>query len=246
MWSNRYYPKLTQLQSHPFQRVVLGHFSFLSTYRQFECSIISLSWCRCSQAPRPTVDRGTWPMQVMRAVVDTYGYLESLLPLLHRTPQLICAMHYPLYTLYTVYSYALCTIHYALCTIHYALWTMHCALCTMHFEPHSPTDMHFHLRDAASFGRRQLLTPSRMDNCLTGAKGSDRLAPHHLGFRCRGTWKPTWSTWKKYFISTTALTMEDAAFFAVIWLARGASCSISLKVFCISCLCNLYDHLAVW
>ena len=141
-----------------------------------------MNWCRCSQVPRPTVDRGTWPMQVMRAVVDTYGYLESLLPLLHRTPQLICTINYIHCTLYTVYFYALCTIH--------------CALCTMHFEPHSPTDMHFHPRDAASFGRRQLLTPSRMDNCLTGEKGSDRLAPHHLGFRCRGTWKPTWSTWK--------------------------------------------------
>ena len=131
-------------------------------------------------------------MQVMRAVVDTYGYLESLLPLLHRTPQLtmhyeLCTMHYPLSTIHYPLSTPLSTMHYALCT-------MHCALCTMLFEPHSPTDMHFHLRDAASFGRGQLLTPSRMDNCLTGEKGSDRLAPHHLGFRCRGTWTPTWST----------------------------------------------------
>ena len=186
MWSKRYCPQFTKLQSHPFQRVVLSHFSFLSTYRQLECSIISLSWCRCSQAPRPTVVRGTWPMQVMRAVVDTYGYLKSLLPLLHRTPQLICTM-----------NNAICTMHYALCTMHYAL-------CIMYFEPHSPTDMHFHLRDAASFGRRQLLTPPQMDNCLTGEKGSDRLAPHHLGFRCRGTWTPTWSTWKISYINDSS------------------------------------------
>ena len=124
MWSKRYCPQFTKLQSHPFQRVVLSHFSFLSTYRQLECSIISLSWCRCSQAPRPTVVRGTWPMQVMRAVVvDTYGYLESLLPLLHRTPQLtmhyeLCTMHYPLSTI----NYALCTMYYALITVHYAFW----------------------------------------------------------------------------------------------------------------------------
>ena len=113
MWSKRYYHNLKKLQLHPLQRVVLGHFSFLSSYRQLESSIIPLSWCMCSQAPRPTVDGGTWPMQVMRAVVDTYGYLESLLPLLHRTPQLICAMHYPLYILYTVNS---------LYTMHSALW----------------------------------------------------------------------------------------------------------------------------
>ena len=100
-------------------------FHFYLPIEELECSIISLSWCRCSQAPRPTVDRGTWPMQCRWCV-----QLWTLM-VISRASYLSCTALPNWYALCTIHCihYTLCiAMHYALSTMHYALWTKHYAI----------------------------------------------------------------------------------------------------------------------